>query len=442
MRVVAAANVTATVTLSNLRLTNSVASPFRLGSAAHVTLRLRGVNKLTSCATNCAGLQASSDTILSISDIVDDNNPLITLYSELTATGGNNAAGIGGGADGAGGTVTISGGTVTATGGDGSAGIGGGYSGAGGTVTIEGGTVTATGGYGGAGIGGGGYGDGGTVTISGGTVTIEGGTVTATGGYGGAGIGGGYVGEGGTVTISGGTVTATGNNGGHDIGMGGAGSTSGTNIFTGGSVYLHHGTITNWPIHAAAASVYCVTVGGLPANESVALSGLPADYGTTDIFADAAGKAYLWLPNGDYSFTAGGLPYAATVDNADTTATNRDHTRPSSPNLPPVPFAWIDANFSGYVTDGNYDAAVTNPLSSGYTIEEAYLIGLTNETDELKITSIDPSTEPPTLTFAPSNALPQVKYTQKGVTNLTGEAWTSPVTTDHRFFRLEVKWEE
>ena len=406
MRVVAAANVTATVTLSNLRLTNSVASPFRLGSAAHVTLRLRGVNKLTSCATNCAGLQASSDTILSISDIVDDNNPLITLYSELTATGGNNAAGIGGGADGAGGTVTISGGTVTATGGDGSAGIGGGYSGAGGTVTIEGGTVTAT------------------------------------GGYGGAGIGGGYVGEGGTVTISGGTVTATGNNGGHDIGMGGAGSTSGTNIFTGGSVYLHHGTITNWPIHAAAASVYCVTVGGLPANESVALSGLPADYGTTDIFADAAGKAYLWLPNGDYSFTAGGLPYAATVDNADTTATNRDHTRPSSPNLPPVPFAWIDANFSGYVTDGNYDAAVTNPLSSGYTIEEAYLIGLTNETDELKITSIDPSTEPPTLTFAPSNALPQVKYTQKGVTNLTGEAWTSPVTTDHRFFRLEVKWEE
>ena len=117
-------------------------------------------------------------------------------------------------------------------------------------------------------------------------------------------------------------------------------------------------------------------------------------------------------------------------------------TTPSASGMPPVPFTWIAANFSGYVTNGDYDAAATNPLPSGYTIEAAYLIGLTNGTDKLEITSIDLSTDPPTLTFAPSNALTAVKYTQKGVTNLTGEAWTSPLTPGHRFFHLEVKWEE
>ena len=56
-------------------------------------------------------------------------------------------AGIGGGVNPSGGTITISGGVVKAAGGSGAAGIGGG------TVTINGGTVTATGGTGGAGIG-------------------------------------------------------------------------------------------------------------------------------------------------------------------------------------------------------------------------------------------------------------------------------------------------
>ncbi len=54
-------------------------------------------------------------------------------------------------------TVEISGGTVTATGGDYAAGIGGGNNGGGCAVEISGGTVTATGSYYGAGIGGGQY---------------------------------------------------------------------------------------------------------------------------------------------------------------------------------------------------------------------------------------------------------------------------------------------
>ncbi|MDO4280287.1 MAG: S-layer homology domain-containing protein [Peptococcaceae bacterium] len=61
-------------------------------------------------------------------------------------------AGIGGNSGDAG-KITINGGAVTATGGEDGAGIGGGYHGGGGTVIINGGFVTATGGKDGAGIG-------------------------------------------------------------------------------------------------------------------------------------------------------------------------------------------------------------------------------------------------------------------------------------------------
>ena len=132
---------------------------------------------------------------------------------KVTATSESIAAGIGGGFQGAGGTVTVNGGTVTATGGSNAAGIGGGKNGAGGTVTVNGGTVNATGEFNAAGIGGG-------VEGAGGTVTVNGGTVTATGGEYAAGIGGGYKGAGGTVTVNGGTVTAIGGQDGAGIGVG------------------------------------------------------------------------------------------------------------------------------------------------------------------------------------------------------------------------------
>ena len=61
---------------------------------------------------------------------------------KLTAKGWNNDAGIGGGNNGSGGTVTINGGEVTATAYDGGAGIGGGDLGAGGEVTVSAKTAT------------------------------------------------------------------------------------------------------------------------------------------------------------------------------------------------------------------------------------------------------------------------------------------------------------
>ena len=210
----------------------------------NVEIELDGDNELKS-GTQSAGLEKTSTGTLTLKD---DNNEA----GSLTATGGFNSAGIGGGYLGDGKNITITGGTVTATGGssgsgenitinggevtasggdnwdDCGAGIGGGNGGVGKNITITGGTVNATGGYGGgaAGIGG--------AFANGENITITGGTVNVTGGYGGgAGIGGGAEGGGGNnITIKGGTVTATGGGyrGNSGAGIGGGSSGSGENI--------------------------------------------------------------------------------------------------------------------------------------------------------------------------------------------------------------------
>ena len=184
----------------------------------NVEIELDGDNELKS-GTQSAGLEKNSTGTLTLKD---DNKEA----GSLTATGGFNSAGIGGGYLGDGKNITITGGTVTATGGSSGAGIGGGREGKGENITITGGTVNATGNEDGAGIGGGSSG-------SGDNITIKGGTVTATGGEGGAGIGGGAEGGGGNnITIKGGTVTATGGGyrGNSGAGIGGGSSGSGENI--------------------------------------------------------------------------------------------------------------------------------------------------------------------------------------------------------------------
>ena len=111
------------------------------------------------------------------------------------------------------GSLTISGGTVTANGDDGGRGI---YSRGG--VTISGGsTVTAKGGSGTNSSGGYGICSSGGVTISGGS------TVTANGGNGGSLVGGDGIRSGGGLTVSDGTVTAKGGNGDSKDGYGGDG---------------------------------------------------------------------------------------------------------------------------------------------------------------------------------------------------------------------------
>lgn len=139
----------------------------------------------------------------------------ITINGGTINAKSTDGAGIGGGENGAGGSISIQGGTVNATGSSGAA-IGGGESGDGGIINISSGAVTATSNMG-AGIGGGAYDfdhTGGTITISGGTVTAA----TTNSEYG-VGIGNGFrggtgAGAGGTLSSGGNfvSVNATGVN--------------------------------------------------------------------------------------------------------------------------------------------------------------------------------------------------------------------------------------
>ena len=137
----------------------------------------------------------------------DDGGSTVTANGESgTISGGDGICSSGG--------VTISGGsTVTANGGDGQDGYGGGgIRSSSGGVTISGGTVTANGGN--STNSSGGYG------ISSLDVAISSGTVTANGGDSKDGYGGDGIRSGGGVTISGNTVNAAGGNGGKVGGYG------------------------------------------------------------------------------------------------------------------------------------------------------------------------------------------------------------------------------
>lgn len=183
-----------------------------------------GTGALIASSNNCA------------SGIGGAGNITIT-GGHITATGGENSAGIGSCPLFYCGNITISGGTITAIGGHDGAGIGSSENRSCGYITISGGTITANGGSGAAGIGSGsgsGCGD----------ITISGGNITATGGSYAAGIGTGKVGECGNITITKpATVTATRGYGSpHDIGAGPNGNCGTVSIE--GVVNMHTCTFT------------------------------------------------------------------------------------------------------------------------------------------------------------------------------------------------------
>ena len=180
---------TASVTLSGADIDVSGKGKAAVSTTGegNVSIELDGENTLKSAA-NHAGLEKNNGGSLTIAD--EDKN------GKLTAEGGIYGAGIGGGYEGEGSNIAITGGEVEATGGIGGAGIGGGKNGAGSSIAITGGEVKATGGKYGAGVGGG-------LSGNGNHITITGGEVKATGGLNGAGIGGGLWGKGKDITISG-----------------------------------------------------------------------------------------------------------------------------------------------------------------------------------------------------------------------------------------------
>ena len=183
----------ATVTLDNVNITNG--SIVCNGNAG---INLVGTNSITAPADYAAVQIGDEGTMLTISGT-----------GSLSATGGDNGAGIGTGLaqdeEKTGGNITINGGTITAIGGNFAAGIGCGQASSKtennnatnkcGNISITGGTVTATGGLTAAGIGTGAAAisyDKFASTICG-DILITGGTVTANGDVGAAGIGTGSI---------------------------------------------------------------------------------------------------------------------------------------------------------------------------------------------------------------------------------------------------------
>ena len=154
----------------------------------------------------------------------------------VTASGGFQAAGIGGGNCGSGGYIEFAGEcTVEADGGEmGGAGIGGGWAGSGGNIVINGcNKIVAKGKGGGSGIGGGQAASG---SQNGEKIVIKDGVIYAYGRSGGSGIGGGGSGSAGNIKIYGGQIEATGDYGGAGIGSGYGGAAGGKIVILGGKI--------------------------------------------------------------------------------------------------------------------------------------------------------------------------------------------------------------
>ena len=226
---------TANVTLSgvNIDVRDKGKAAVSTTGEGNVSIELNGESTLRSGYEH-AGLEKNNGGSLTIAD--EDKN------GKLTARGGQQGAGIGGGSGKDGSNIFITGGGVNAIGGLAAAGIGGGLGGNGSNITISGGKVGATNGLNGAGIGGGQHGSGSHITISGGEVNAIGGDWSA-------GIGGGQRGSGSHITISGGEVNASGGKCGAGIGGGVYGKGEGITVsgnaqlkVRGGSVHGDYGT--------------------------------------------------------------------------------------------------------------------------------------------------------------------------------------------------------
>ena len=174
---------TANVTIKDTNISTGNAA-IKTEGKGNVNLNVEGINTVSS-GDKHAGVEKANDGNLTIGSESGEG--------ELTANGGHGGAGIGGGYEGSGSDITITGGEITANGGLCGAGIGGGPRGNGSDITISGGKVIANGGLCGAGIGGGYKGSGSDVTISKDSrVEATGGDPCLLGGYGAAIGGGGY----------------------------------------------------------------------------------------------------------------------------------------------------------------------------------------------------------------------------------------------------------
>ncbi|MBQ9727076.1 MAG: hypothetical protein IJV65_06185, partial [Kiritimatiellae bacterium] len=289
------------VTFKNLTLAAAAKDASTVKFERDVTLTLSGSNVVSAAGQYSAGIEVASTATLKVKGLNVESSgnlqPSNLQPSTLVARGGKNAAGIGSaGGIAKPGKIRIESGAVTATGGDEAAGIGGGVSSnlTADNIVISGGFVTATGGAGAAGIGAG----KGKLTIPDGAVKISGGTVLATHG--------GGIGQGGDIVQSANnSVSVTGVNYARAIEI------------TGGSVHGANDAYAPNPVDADGTVLRYVLVTNLTAGAEadIVSPDIPSGYGMDDVVADGTGSICLWLPsanvvrvlsvNGAY-FNAGG----------------------------------------------------------------------------------------------------------------------------------------
>ncbi len=178
-----------------------------------------------------------------------------------------------------GGNITVEGGTITV---DGSEGIAITTFSSNGKVTVSGGTITAKGNPGAA--------------IAASNVKVEGGTITAEGE---SGVAISAV----NVTVDGGTIAAKGSKGSaivaeNQVKVNGGSIYGGTHKLTRGS--SGEPIIAPLqPINADGATLYLVTLNGLPTNAAIKDLSQPTDYRIQDVKTDETGKLYFYLPAGE-----------------------------------------------------------------------------------------------------------------------------------------------
>ena len=308
VRIVVASD--ATVELAGVSL--RAEAPFALGNGVAATVLLNGSgNRLVATRFSAAGLFVPETASLTITNA--------TVDAKLVAIGGGSGAGIGtpNGDNLRSGSITIAGGTVeahsSATDDQGeAAAIGAGRGGKAGPIRITGGRVYA---YAGSKYGYASAAIGGSLrmaeTYTGGLVEISGGTVYACGGRQDADVFASDIGDGLTYSQS------------YDNNV--------PVVITGGNVVLAHFdsekerftqsncSVTNLAHDASGRVLHAVVIPIGTPDAAAELSGLDG-YGTRDLYADANGDVYLWLPDGEYSFTVNGRGCTATVDGADTVA--------------------------------------------------------------------------------------------------------------------------
>lgn len=320
--------VSANITVQNIDISISDSNkyPILVESGGSANFILKGENKITNRFDDGISVKSGGKFIVSS-------------YStgSLEVSGGLESSGIGGS-----GAIIINGGKIKAFGGIYGYGIGSGsayqyfasYKDEAGSITITGGNVTAIGGAEAA--GGIGYSSDkkiGTVTITGGTVyatsgnagigdhsfdgkgnkiTISGGHVTAIGNAYGVGIGNGLTSTGTTVTISGGTVKAVGCIGitmydtwsyGNDSRLwkpAQANDISAEKIkITGGQIFADNCSVR--PVNAEGQNLYPMLI-QTEVEKVTKISVYQKNYGSKDISSN--GILGLWLPNlqGDKTF--------------------------------------------------------------------------------------------------------------------------------------------